>query len=280
MFWGAGEFGEEGERGGFGYSHVGELSCEGFVAVEYDYPVAGSAGDELGVGAAGGFVEVGFFAGAFDKYGELLIEKVPAYFIADIFLNGEEFYVSFLFHFGGDSVGEAAVGGCSGAGGVFEDEAVFITGPLDEFDGLPEVVVGFSGEAYDEVAGYGDVGYDCAGGVEEGEVFGGGVAAVHRFEDVVGAALGRDVEVVADLREGGHCAADGVEIFFARVVGDKAEPFDAGDIAGHFEDVGEAVCFFAGLVFVGVDGLAEERDEFDALVGEPSRLFDDGGRGA
>jgi len=58
-----------------------------------------------------------------------------------------------------------------------------------QLHGLLEVFVGLGGEADDGVGGKADVGHVGAGAVDEVEVLLGGVAAVHHFENAVGATL-------------------------------------------------------------------------------------------
>ena len=156
---------------------------------------------------------MGLFAGAFDEYLESAVLELFVELFADLVLDLEEVIVSLFLDFVVDSVGEFFVGGCAGAWRVFEDEAVFVLCFSDEVDGGVEIFVGFAGEAYDEVAGNGNVRDDVSCTVEKIQIFGGGVVAVHGFEDTVGAALGGHVEVAADFGVVGHDGED----FFVKV---------------------------------------------------------------
>lgn len=73
----------------------------------------------------------------------------------------------------------------------------------------------------------------------------------------------------------GHSPENPVVVFLRGVAGNELEPFDSVDVAQQFEEVGEAVCFVAGFVFVGVDSLAEEGDLLCSGVGEFLCLSDD-----
>ncbi len=210
---------------------------------------------------------------------------------ADAVLNSEEVVVAEAFDVFGDIVGVAFDREGAGARGVFEDEAVFVAGLLEEVAGGLEVFVGFGGEADDHVAGELDVGDDSAGAFDEFEVGGGGVAAVHHFEEAVGAGLGGDVEVAADARGGGHDVEDVIAKIGGKA-GDETEAREGGNFfVQSLQQFGEGGAFFRGagrsgdvwgfgFVDVVVDGLSEEGDFEAAGVDEFFGFFEDGVGGA
>lgn len=234
-------FGEEGEWGGFGDCDVCELSGERFGGVEYDDVVGCGSGDELGVVVVFGGVEVGFFAGAFDEYFKGLSDKSFVVLCGDGVLDFKKSHVTLLLCLQRDGVDEVDVCAGSGAGRVFEDEDVFVTGLLDEVGRCGEIFIGFAGKAHDEVARDCDIADDMSCAVEEVEILFCGVAAIHGFEDCVGAGLGGDVEVGADFGDIGHCAEGGI-VEGDGVAGDETNPVDAVDLGGHFEEVCECIC--------------------------------------
>jgi len=72
-----------------------------------------------------------------------------------------------FFDFVGDGIGKIVVGAGAGAGGIFEDEGVFIADFLHKISRSFKIFVGFAGEADDKVAGDSDVGYDLSGAINQ-----------------------------------------------------------------------------------------------------------------
>ena len=102
------------------------------------------------------------------------------------------------------------------------------------------------------------------------------VHPLHPLEDLVAAALGGDVEVSRDPGQ----VADGLEQVVGHVVGevgDELDPLDAGQMSWSRSSRSESrVIAAVGLAeLVAVDGLAEQGDLLDPLVGELPRLVDD-----
>ncbi len=103
--------------------------------------------------------------------------------------------------------GELAVhlgGGGVAALRVAEDEGVVELEALDGVDGRLEVLLGLAGEADDDVGGDRDAGprgFHFLADLDELLVR---VGAVHRLEDAVGAALHREMDVRAELRQMGE----------------------------------------------------------------------------
>lgn len=192
---------------------------------------------------------MGFFACAFDEHFKRLSDKSFVILCGDGVLDFEQPHVTLLLCFQWDCVGEFNVGAGARAGRVLEDEDVFVAGFLDEVDGCGEILIGFAGKAHDEVARDCDIADDVSCAVEEVEILFCGVAAIHGFEDCVGAGLGGDVEIGADFGDIGHCAEGGI-VETDGVAGDETNPVDAFDLGGHFEEVGEHVCSVAGGICV------------------------------
>ena len=134
-------------------------------------------------------------------------------------LEGEELVVAESFDIFGDIIGEAGVGGSAWAGGIFEDEGVFELGIAEEIEGELVVGVGFAWEAADDVGAEEGIWEDLSDAGEEVAVLVDGVAAVHGFEDAVGAGLDGEVDVLADAGAGG----DGVEDVVAEVAGEGGD---------------------------------------------------------
>ena len=123
--------------------------------------------------------------------------------------------VAFFFDAQADLVGHGGGDGVAPRG-VLEDEGVV---ELDAFDGgfgLLVVVVGFAGEADDDVGGDGEVWPGFAHGFAEVNVFFVLVGAAHEGEDAIAAALHGEVDVAAEFGQVGVGAdevfaeADGV----------------------------------------------------------------------
>lgn len=255
--------------GFLGVKGGGEAEAE----LDFTFPLI--AGDEGGVAlfavpAAGGFDED--FDGLAD---ELVVEGV-----GDAVLQGEQVVVAETFHGVGNVVLIAFGGEGAGARRVLEDETVFVLGLFDEAAGEGVIFVGLGGEADDEVAGKLDappiLGEDRAGAGEEVEVGLDGVAAIHQFEDAVGAGLGGDVEIAADAWRCGH-NVENVVAEVGGVAGDEAETRKVRKFfVQEVEELGEGGAF----VFVVVDGLAKERDFQGAGVGEFFGFVEDGLGGA
>ena len=168
------------------------------------------------------------FAFAFHQDFDAAADHLAIQLPGDFLLNGEKFVVSPALDFLGNVVGETIDGHRSGPGRVFEDEAVLESGFADQIDGGGEIVVGFGGEADDEIAGDADIGHVLAGAGEEIAVLSGGVAAVHEFQNAIAAVLGGGVEIAADAGAIAH-GGKGVVAEIARETGDEAQSRQIGN---------------------------------------------------
>ena len=103
----------------------------------------------------------------------------------------------------------------AGALGVDEGEQLHIAHLLHQFQRLDKILFRLTGEADDDVAGEGDAGHGLAGVLDELQILLDGVMAVHLLQQPVGAALHRQMQVLAQFRLGGN----GINELMAGVLG-------------------------------------------------------------
>ena len=105
------------------------------------------------------------------------------------------------------------------------------------------------------------------------QVFAGAVAAIHRPENRVGAALHRQVKMLAELGQ----PAEGVDQLVREILGmggGKPDPLDAGDLVNLLEEVREGN-FTVLLEAVGIDVLPDQGDFPNPAGGQVTDLGED-----
>ena len=113
-------------------------------------------------------------------------------------------------------VGLRHIGGLgAGALGIDKGEQLHIAHLLHQFQRLYKVCFGLAGEANDNVTGKGDAGHRFASIFDQLHVLLHRVVAVHLLQQFIGAALHRQVQVLAQLRLGGN----GVDQLVAGILG-------------------------------------------------------------
>ena len=166
------------------------------------------------------------------------------------------------------------IGGRStGAWAEDETEASVVAHVLDQLHHLGEVVLGFSGESDNEVAGQAQIGPHCPQLANNALVLHRGVATLHRRKDAIAAVLHRQVQMTNQLRNLGihidQCLGE-----FIGVAGGIADAFNArnfGDIFNQQRQIRDFVTV-AHLAPVGVHVLAQQGDFFHPLVGQAGDL--------
>ena len=166
------------------------------------------------------------------------------------------------------------------AGGEDEGVALVEADIADQLHGFLEIILGFAGEAHDEIRRHADV---RAHGAQLADLlleFDRGVAALHGRQDAVGTGLHGQVQVVGQLRHAG-IGLDQRIGELQRVRGgeaDAADAFDAGDGVDQYRKIGFATV--EGGAAVGVDVLAEQVHLAHALGGELGHFHQDVVEGA
>ena len=139
-----------------------------------------------------------------------------------------------------------------------------------------EILLGLAGEADDEIRRERDVGPRGAQPLDDAQIIGAGVAAVHRGENAVGAGLHRQMQMRHQRRQiamrGDQtrrpCRADGWWCSAAA----RCREFRRGDAAARRACQARPSGAFA---VIGVDVLADQRDLAHAGIGEPLGFGDD-----
>ena len=214
--------------------------------------------------------------GTFDEHSHSFADQRLVVFSTDARLQRQQVGVALALNGLRHVVGEAVDRHRAGARAVLEDEAVLEPTPFGEGERLLKVGVGLGREADDKVAGERDVRHVLAGPADERFVLVGGVAAVHRLEDAVAAALGGDVQVPTDPLAVAHR----LQRLVGKIAGVTShEPQPRQVRRGLVDTVKQfgkgrqpAVRAAVGVV---VDGLAEQRDLAHAGVGEANHFLDD-----
>ena len=111
------------------------------------------AADELA--RRGGGLFAGEFGRAFNEDLDGAADESLVVDDGDFLLDGEQGVVAAFLDVGRHVVVHL-LGGGAGAGGIFEDERVFEAAAADQICGCQKILLGFAGEADDEVAGDGD----------------------------------------------------------------------------------------------------------------------------
>ena len=231
--------------------------------------VAVGASDEyrLAVGAGGSF-------DGLDEDGDLAADESIVDLSGNIRLQSHESFETFDFDGLGHLVRHGS-GWSAVLGRVKEGAGAVEAGGGDEVEQLLELVVGLAGEADDEGGADGDVrhgGAEAGEGVEDHRDV---VGALHTSEDGGAAVLKGDVEVVTDLRNGGH----GFDEWLADASGigvHKAEPGDLRNGGGELAEQGGKAIAVAGFFAVCGAVLGDEDELLDASVGVSARLADKG----
>ena len=136
-----------------------------------------------------------------------------------------------------------------------------------------KILLGLAGEAHDDIAGKGDAGHGLAGVFDELQILLHRVVAVHLLQKPVGAALHRQMQVLAQLRLGG----DGINELMAGILGvagHKADVIIAGHGAQQVEQVGEIDLLFQTLA-VAVHVLTQQGDLLIARFHKAAELRKD-----
>ena len=166
--------------------------------------------------------------------------------------------------------------GRAGAPRIFEREGLRVAHRPHELQRRLEIGLGLAGKADDEIARHGDIGPGSADALDQPEIVGGRVAAVHRLQDAVGAGLHRQMQIGHQRRQVAM-RGDQRVVHVARMAGGVAQPRQAGD----FGEPGTASWpsphsrAVRPLAVPGVDVLAEQRDLADAGGSKPLGLGDD-----
>ena len=163
-----------------------------------------------------------------------------------------------------------------GRGAVLEREGGDIAGVVEQAQRVGEIGLALAGEADDEVAGQRDIGPRGADALDQSQIVGGGVAAVHGGEDAVGAGLHRQMQIGhqrIEIAMGG----DEIVVHVARMAGGVAQAVDARDFGEAEQQPAEAPVAAVGpFAMPGVDVLAEQRELAHAAIGKARRFGDDG----
>ena len=150
------------------------------------------------------------------------------------------------------------VGGrCSGARTEDEAEAHIEFHIVNELHGALEVLIGFPGEADDEVGTDGDIGTRCLEPADLGLVLQGRVGALHHGQDAIRTALHRQVQEAHQL---GRVLVDLYDVIgkFDGVAGGVANAVYAIDGGHQTQQLGEAADLpVMGGTAIGVDVLPQ-----------------------
>ncbi len=138
------------------------------------------------------------------------------------------------------------------------------------FDSLFEIFIGFAHESANDICRNGVIRVMATQLLDDGHVLFHVVLAAHLLENGVGAALERNVRVMANFRVVQKNVDEFVRIM-ARVRACKADALDAADFGDLCQKRGEV--FGGGLV--GVYGLPEQHDFGNALVGGSADFGED-----
>jgi len=132
-----------------------------------------------------------------------------AFFQAQPAQPGAPFRLDLLAHLAGQVTASGAA-----AFRIAEDVKIGQREGVEQIEGFGKVAFGFAGKAGQDVGAQADIGHLYCGAADQLRELGRVMAAVHRLEDGVAAALGRDVEKPADVavlhkaeeffRHGGH----------------------------------------------------------------------------
>ena len=161
----------------------------------------------------------------------------------------------------------------AGAFGVDEGEQLHIADLLHQLQCALEILLRLTGETHDDVAGEGDARHGLAGVLDEFQILLNGIVAVHLHQQPVGAALHRQMQVLAQVRLG----RNGIDQLMAgvlRVAGHKADLIIAGHGAEQVEQVREIDLLFQALA-VAVDVLAQQGDLLVAGLHQTAELGQD-----
>ena len=154
-------------------------------------------------------------------------------------------------------------GGGAGALGVDKGEQLHIADFLDQLQRCLKILLGFAGEAHDNVAGEGHAGDLFPRVADQFLILPDIVMAVHLLQQSVAAGLHRQVDVLAQVR----LCGDGVDQLMAGILGvagHKADLVIAGYRAELIEQVGKIDLFVQPLA-VAVDVLPQQGDFLIAL---------------
>ena len=161
----------------------------------------------------------------------------------------------------------------AGALGIDEGEQLHVADLLDEVERLLEILLRLTRETDDDIAREGDAGNRLARVLDEFHVMLDGVMAVHQLEQTVGAALHRQMQMLADLRLR-RDGVDQLEAGILRVARHEADVVIARHSAEQVEQVGKVHLFFQTLT-VAVDVLTQERNFFVASLDQTPELGED-----
>src|SRR5690348_16454402 len=163
----------------------------------------------------------------------------------------------------------------AGSRRIFEREGACIGDLVDDAQGLVEILFGLAGEADNKIGREGHVGANGAQAVDDREIVGARMPAVHGTENPIGAGLHRQMQ----LRHQGRQVAmgrDEVVVDVAWMTGRVAQARDARNLGESEEQSSERPRPPVGSdAMIGVDVLPDERDLAHSAVGEMLRLGDD-----
>ena len=185
---------------------------------------------------------------------------------------------------------------------VLEDEVVLEGKFAHERTGLLEVFVRLGGEADNDVARDADIGHDADRALHEIDILASRIAAVHEFQDSIGTALGRHMQILTDTRTVAH-HREHIVAEVARVTGHEAkaedlryfivdalqEPCEGGDARTRWWCAAKCRQPRTNLrrlptvhgdckpmfIAVMVHGLSKQRDLERACIGESAALIHD-----
>ena len=166
-------------------------------------------------------------------------------------------------------------GGGAGALGVDKGEQLHIADFLDQLQRCLKILLGFAGEAHDDVAGEGHAGDLFPRVADQFFILPDIVMAVHLLQQSVAAGLHRQVDMLAQVRLRG----DGVDQLMAGILGvagHKADLVIAGYRTEQIEQVGKIDLFVQPLA-VAVDVLPQQGDLLIALRHQLLKLRQNGG---
>src|SRR3989338_885592 len=244
---------------GFIYMHGGELADQaGIAAGEVDDPVIlGAAGEPAGV----------LLRIVADQDALQAADHAPADFVALLVEQVLQARQAFAVGFGRYLV----VQGCrrsAGARAVDEGIGEIEADLGDQLQGLLEILFGLAGKPDYEVRGDADVWADGPELADLRLVFEGGVVALHRRENAVGAGLDRQVQVLDQFRHlGMHLDQAVGELQGVR--GGVADAVDAVDSRNHPDQFGQVgAVAVVGEAAITVDVLPEQGDLAYAVFGQ------------
>ena len=207
----------------------------------------------------------------------------PAAELTGVFLGGDpvlqggQALKALLDHGLGELVRQVRGGG-AGTLGVLEREGGGEARLLDDVQRGLEVLLGFAGEADDDVRGDGGVRDPFPDLVQDAEELGGAVGPLHVLEDLVRAGLQGHVQLRHDVGGFGH-GVDDVVGEGGGVRAGEADPLQPFDFTAGAQELGERLPV-AEFDAVGVHVLAQEGHLDGAVVHEGLDLGEDVARAA